>query len=251
MRVSIAGSGTAQNAAGASRQAGGSAAKKQTDPVSKSIQRQIENAQKRLQELSSNKDLPPEEKMKRRQQIQQEITTLNQQLRQHEMEMRKEQQAKNTAGQEEKQSQAPAAAKKGGKAAGGMSPANMQAMISADVSMKQAQVQNSVAVKMEGRAGVLRSEIKQDQNTGASTEAKEAELADVEQKAMEATSSQMDTLEKAGEVIEEAAKEEDGDRTDRTEARQDEDEKTELSEGSADVEAVPQHVHYRHVDVRL
>lgn len=274
MRINIAGGGTAQKAMNASRQAGGSAAKTQADPVSKGIQRQIENAQKRLQELSSNKDLSPEEKMKRRQEIQQEITALNQQLRQHEMEQRKEQQAKNTEKQEEKKnSRSPAGAKQGDGAGKGMSQASMEAMISADVSMKQAQVQSSVAVKMEGRAGVLKSEIKQDQNTGVSTEAKEAELADAEQKAMEATAAQMDTLGKADRAIKEAAEEDsDSNRTGRTEgqqgktaagavrhaeARQDADEGTAAPEASetdntdTDAGTAPQPVRYRHVDVRL
>ena len=54
-----------------------------TDSVAKSIQNQIANAKKQLQELASNKDMQPEEKMKKKQEIQQEINSLNQQLRQH------------------------------------------------------------------------------------------------------------------------------------------------------------------------
>ena len=52
------------------------------DSFSKSIHNQISNAQKQLQELSENKDMSMEEKMKRRQEIQQQITDLNNQLRQ-------------------------------------------------------------------------------------------------------------------------------------------------------------------------
>ena len=62
------------------------------DSVSKNIQNQIANAQKKLQELSSNEELSIEDKMKKRQEIQQEINNLNQQLRQHQIEQRKEQQ---------------------------------------------------------------------------------------------------------------------------------------------------------------
>ena len=51
-----------------------------TDSVSKNIQNQIANAQKQLQELSSNKDMSLEEKMKKRQEIQQQITDLNNQF---------------------------------------------------------------------------------------------------------------------------------------------------------------------------
>lgn len=61
-----------------------------TDSYSRNIQSQIANAQKQLQELSSNEDMSLEEKMKKRQEIQQQISDLNMQLRQHQMEQRKE-----------------------------------------------------------------------------------------------------------------------------------------------------------------
>lgn len=78
-------------------QAGHSGMNMQADAVTKSIQRQIANAQKQLQEISSNKDMAMEEKMKKRQEIQKEIADLNLQLRQHQIEQRKEQQSKNTS----------------------------------------------------------------------------------------------------------------------------------------------------------
>ena len=54
-------------------QAGSSGRITQMDSVSKNIQNQIANAQKKLQELSSNEELSMEDKMKKRQEIQQEI----------------------------------------------------------------------------------------------------------------------------------------------------------------------------------
>ena len=81
---------------GANTQIGGMNMKA-TDSVSKNIQNQIANAQKQLQELSANKDMSIEEKMKKRQEIQQQITDLNNQLRQHQIEQRKEQQAKKSS----------------------------------------------------------------------------------------------------------------------------------------------------------
>ena len=65
------------------------------DSYSRNIQNQIANAQKQLQELSSNKDMTQEEKMAKRQEIQQQISDLNMQLRQHQMEARKQAQHKN------------------------------------------------------------------------------------------------------------------------------------------------------------
>ena len=65
------------------------------DSYSRNIQNQITNAQKQLQELSSNKDMTQEEKMTKRHEIQQQISDLNMQLRQHQMETRRQTQQKN------------------------------------------------------------------------------------------------------------------------------------------------------------
>jgi hypothetical protein len=97
-------------------------------------------------------------------------------------------------------------APKAGKQSTGLSQASMKAMISADSAMAQAQVQGSVATKMEGRAGVLESEIKLDSARGDVVEAKKEELAEVEQKAALAESAQMNTLATANKELEEAAK---------------------------------------------
>ena len=49
----------------------------ENDSVSKNLRNQIANAQKRLQELGKNEEMPLEEKMKKRQEIQKEIANLN------------------------------------------------------------------------------------------------------------------------------------------------------------------------------
>ena len=175
-----------------------------TDSYSRNIQSQIANAQKQLQELSSNEDMSLEEKMKKRQEIQQQISDLNMQLRQHQMEQRKEkQQAKSSS--MDGMLGGTGNTKAGGKGTG-LSQASMTAMISADSSIKQAKVQGSVATKMEGRSGILKSEIKLDQAIGGDTRKKEEELAETEQKAQEAASSQLFTLADASRTMEEAAK---------------------------------------------
>ena len=58
---------------GANTQIGGMNMMQSNDSVSKNLQNQIANAQKQLQELSSNKEMSLEEKMKKRQEIQQQI----------------------------------------------------------------------------------------------------------------------------------------------------------------------------------
>lgn len=176
-----------------------------TDSYSKNLQNQIANAQKQLQELSSNEDLPLEEKMKKRQEIQKQISDLNMQLRQHQIEQRKEkQQAKRSSVDDTPDGTENT---KAGNKSTGLSQAGMAALISADSSVKQARVQGSVATQLEGRAGVLQSEIKMDKGRGASTEKKEEELADLQEKAQAATSSQISTLADANKTMEEAAKE--------------------------------------------
>lgn len=259
---------------GANTPAGGMNMTKATDSVSKNLQNQIANAQKQLQELSANKDMSIEEKMKKRQEIQQQITDLNNQLRQHQIEQRKEQQAKKSS-MDDMLGGSKKTAPKAGKQSTGLSQASMTAIISADSAMAQAQVQGSVATKMEGRAGVLESEIKLDSARGDDVEAKKEELAEVEQKAAQAESAQMNTLATANKELEEAAKAdqqtEKADDKDKKDAVSNEKEDktvagTEETENvgaeiknetvSADVAepvevSVPETVTYTHVDVRL
>ena len=206
------------------------------DSFSKSIHNQISNAQKQLQELSENKDMSMEEKMKRRQEIQQQITDLNNQLRQHQIEQRKEQQEKAAKSAEKKDS-----AKKADKGTG-LSQASMTAIISADAAMSQAQVQGSVATRMEGRAGVLEAEIKLDSANGGNVEAKQEELAKVQQKAVAAGASQTSTLASVNKKFEAVANE---DRQDRKA-----DEEADKNDVVEEV-GVPKREIYSHVDVRL
>lgn len=224
-----------------------------TDSYSKNIQNQISNAQKQLQELSSNEDMTLEEKMKKRQEIQQQISDLNMQLRQHQIEQRKEmQQAKSSSVDDISGTRSAGNTKAGGNGTG-LSQASMTAMISADSSMKLAKAQGSVATKMEGRAGILESEIKLDRVRGGDTKKKEEELADVKQNAQKATSSQLSTLADANKTMEEAAKadsreEKTDDKAKETEARSDD----LVSDGTASAGTTTQQpAPYMSVDIRL
>ena len=200
------------------------------DSVSKNIQNQIANAQQKLQDLSSNEEMSLEDKMKKRQEIQQEINNLNQQLRQHQIEQRKEQQSKNSSSMDDMVAGTSNTSKKKDT---GLSQASMQAMISADSSMKQAKVQGSMATQIQGRASVLESEIKQDAGKG-NTEKKEEELAELQAKAQSATAAQMSTLADANKSVEEAAKAENSNTEDTaTKNNTDKSEKTQESAGAA------------------
>lgn len=215
----------------------------QMDSVSKNIQNQIANAQKKLQDLSSNEEMSLEDKMKKRREIQQEINNLNQQLRQHQIEQRKEQQNKKSSSMDD---MVAGTRNTSAKKATGLSQASMQAMISADSSMKQAKVQGRMATQMEGNAGVLESEIKMDKGRGASTEKKEEKLADLQAKAQAATEAQVSTLADANKKMKEAAKAdqkvsktEDKDKAEKKNAddKIDEDQKSEATEENQNITA--------------
>ena len=182
------------------------------DSVSKNIQNQIANAQQKLQDLSSNEEMSLEDKMKKRQEIQQEITNLNQQLRQHQIEQRKEQQNKKSLSMND---MVAGTNNKTEKKGAGLSQAGMQAMISADFSMKQAKVQGGMATQMERRASVLESEIKQDAGK-SDTEKKKEELAELEAKSQSATAAQMSTLSEVNKSVREAATSDNNKETDKT-----------------------------------
>lgn len=208
------------------------------DAVSKRLQQQIENAQKKLQEISGNSEMSTEEKMKMRQEIQKEIADLNSQLRQHQMELRKKEmeeakkkQAENTSAAEQNNRSGVGKAKDDSVDVQ-ISAEGMQAMISADGAMKQAKVQGSVANSMEGRANVLEIEIQLDSARNGDTSAKEAQLADVREKAQEAAASQMSTLAEARETASEANASTDTAGTQKDDAKAAE-EKKEEEEGEA------------------
>lgn len=204
-------SGASKVNAGAGAPAGQSGIGKGSDPVSKEIQDKIARAQKQLQELSANTELSADAKMKKRQELQKQISDLNVQLRQHQVEQRKKEREEKASfddmlGTQPKNGKA----SEKGQTAAVPSQANMEAMISAGTSMEQAKVHGSVATKMENRAEVLKAEIKLDSGRAGSSniEDKKAEVAELEQKAMEATSSQMSSLAEANKTLEEASKEE-------------------------------------------
>lgn len=229
------------------------------DPESRELQRQIADAQKKLQELSSNEAMSKEEKMKKRQEIQKQISELNNQLRQHQMELRR-QAAEKAKEQKEQNSGADDLTRQGnesgstgkGRQAAGLSKNSMQAMISAEGSMEQAKVQGSVARQMEGKAGVLEIEIKLDSARGGSTEAKEEELEEVKEKAADATASQMSTLSAANETIRKAGEEEETEEKTREEKDKEKDEDSlTKSEGDEKTPEDAQKFLYTPVDVRL
>ncbi len=176
------------------------------DSVSKNIKKQIANAQKQMQELSANKDMSIKEKMKRREEIQTQIKDLNMQLRQHQIEQRKEKASEKGSSMDDMLSSNNKVASKSKKQSDGLSQASMKAMISADTAMSTARVQSSVRTKMEGKAGILESEIKLDGARGVDVEAKQEELAGIKEKIATTENAQMNILAKTNKELEEASK---------------------------------------------
>ena len=181
----------------------------QTDPMVRDLQRQIEELQNRMKELSSNPELTLEMKAKKRQEIQKQISDLEARIRQRQIEVKREEIVKK---RQENYSMdemigTKQRTKKQGKQSTGLSAGSMEAMISADTSMKQADINGSVVRKMDGKAGVLEAEIKQDSSMGTPTDRKRKELAEVKAKTDEATSAQMSALAQAAQAAERANEE--------------------------------------------
>lgn len=185
---------------------GGTGEGAQADPVSKNLQQQIDHLQQELKEISANQEMPAEAKMKKRQELQKQISELQIQLKQRQIEVkREEREKKKEEGSFDDLLGTKAQNKTNAAQNVGLSADSMTAMISADKSVKQANVQGSVATKMEGKANVLEVEIQLDSARGGDTSAKQAELSDVKATAQTAEASQMSTLAKAGETLKEAA----------------------------------------------
>lgn len=178
-----------------------------TDSFTQNIKRQIANLQKQLQELSFNEEMSMEDKLKKRQEISQEINNLNNQLRQHQIEQRKEKQEAQSSSADNASGSNSERYKNTVGETSGISGASMQALILADSSMQQVQVQSKVKTHMEGQAGVLQAEIKQDAALRGNTEAKEEKLAKLEDKINELTSEQMSALSEINKNLEKAVEE--------------------------------------------
>ena len=180
----------------------------QVDTVSKNLQNQITNAQRNLQDLSSDEKMTPEEKMKKRQEIQQEIASLNQQLRQHQIDQKREERAKEQIKNELSDDVQKTDSEKIENQESGLSKKKMHAMISAGSSMKQSEAHRNVAMQLDGKVNVLQEEIKIDSNRGQNTEKKQEELTKAQARATAAASSQMSVLGDANKVMKKAAEEE-------------------------------------------
>ena len=188
-------------------QAARPATKQSGDALSKSLEKQIAEKKSQMQELSANQELSVEEKMQKRKELQQQIFELQNQLRQHEIELRKEAQESQSAEMEEMLGGKRETEEAGSDATAqkpAVSQEGKEAMISADSALSQAKVQGNVGRKLKGEAKNLKSEAKLDGSRGRSSEGKLSAAADIEQRAAQATISQAKGLKEASERLSEA-----------------------------------------------
>lgn len=78
--------------------------------------------------------------------------------------------------------------------AAGISAAEMQGMVAADSYVKNSKVQETVIARIEGGVAILKGEIRQDENRGADTAPKRAELEKQEQKVQWASAASFSDL---------------------------------------------------------
>ena len=221
----------------------------QTDPMVRDLQRQIEDLQNRMKELSSNPELTMEMKSKKRQELQKQISDLEMQLRQRQMEVKREEAMKRSSKDYsmDEMLDTKQQTNKSGKQNVGLSAGSMEALISADVSVKQADISGSVAQKMDGRARVLEAEIKQDSGVGAAPEGKKEALAEVKAKANEAASARMSMLAQASQEASQATESE----KERNESENEEKDDEAGNTFDAELLGVPFSRGYNPVDVKL
>ena len=81
-----------------------------------------------------------------------------------------------------------------------------KSLLSASSAMKQVRAQEGIKKQMEGKAGVLKAEIKQDSGRGGDTAKKEEELAVMEKKATDIGNMQMNQLSEMNKNMNEASK---------------------------------------------
>lgn len=182
------------------------------DATSRSLQKQIENAQKQMQELAKNDQMSPEDKMKKRQELQKQITDLEQQLRQHALELQRKQAEEARKKREQEEQERSAGRQKEQEQKGVMSKDSMNAMLSADSAVRQADANGTIVTRMEGEKRVLAGEIRQDKARGINTAKQEEKLSDMEERIRDVTGTQIKTLAEAGKKLQDTSKKEAEDR---------------------------------------
>lgn len=178
------------------------------DPIIKNAQSQIEELQKRLQQLAKNEDMDADTKREKRQELQQQISDLNATIRQRQMELRNKKQQENMAKGEARRAKNEPEAVKEAKQAGAFTTRGLNAVLSAGNAMEISKAQGALADKLEGRANELKSEIARDKSRGADTRQKSDELSKVTRGAKKAKSDQIGTLGKAVKEMSDAAEDE-------------------------------------------
>lgn len=212
------------------------------DTVSRNIENEIFGIQRKMQELTSNEEIPAEEKMRKRQELQQEMSRLNAELRRHQAEVSREQR-KEAMASEEKEAQGQDSVSDTGSAQERSSAAGVQeekdaksagqtdgsadaksidkgiedvgaeltlsgigAMLAADSSVQQAKSQGVVVGKIESGIAILKGEIRQDKLYGTNVERKEEILAKQRKKVSRALGAQFSALGNAKQTMKENVK---------------------------------------------
>lgn len=155
------------------------------------IEKQIQSLQEEISNLDKNNSLSPKGKQEKRKQLEEEINTLKQQLAQEQIEQKKNEKVNGN------KNSAPQTYAKNEKDKEGMSNTEMNAILSASVSMKQAKAINGVRVHMNGDAHALKGEIAMIESKGGDPIEQKQKLSELETKIGNVTGS---LVEKYGEA---------------------------------------------------
>lgn len=195
--------------------AGGMANIKSTDSVSKGIQNEISGIQQQMQELSSKKDIPVDEKMKKRQELQQEMRKLSAELRRRQEQISREQRKESAAAEKKNAGGAEKDTKEDTKKddekiSAEAAYAGFKAMVSGNMSVDQIKTRGKVVAQIENGIAILKGEISQDELRGMNVDKKRSDLEKQEEKAQKAAASQFsdigETMRKTAQTSDEKGK---------------------------------------------
>lgn len=154
-------------------------AKNEQDAVLESLQKQLQEAKKSIQDLASNKEMSAEMKLEKRKEIQQQIQDINRQIMQRKQELYKEQHEKSKDDLSTDQD----VANQQSKDSNIMETTDMQSIIQGDTAVKSAKESRGQKKDMLHKAAVLETESKLDAGKGRVTEGKDAAAAELKSKA--------------------------------------------------------------------
>lgn len=163
-------------AIGGSAPAAGGQAAGQKDGVLESIKKQIEQTKRELRSVAQDRSLESKDKLEKQKQLNERLAELQKQLAERQRTLQEEKAQKSDRPNSAQEQNAAGQAKE----ARGAGQIDSSELIEMDHQIRHLHQFDRITISMEGRANVLRAEIKQDESMGGASQVKLDELSDLE-----------------------------------------------------------------------